>query len=100
MTNNEPNIVHRKLINKFYEAGYITWPEAKCLLKYLDNLNTSLLNIELVAKVESREIRLTSYDPYSTYRYMFDDVVACLQICGDFSVTYHYNTNTFEVFDH
>lgn len=96
MTNNEPNIVHRNLINKFYEGGYITWPETKSMLEYLDSLNTSLMNILLTTKVEAREIQLTSFDP--AYRYMvIDDVIAYLHIGGDFTVAYHYNSNTFEV---
>jgi hypothetical protein len=101
MTNSKPNIAHRNLINKFYEAGYITWPETKCLLEYLDNLNTSLMNILLTTEVDGREIHLMSSDP--GYRNMaIDDIIAYLQICGDsslggFTVQYHYNSNTFEV---
>lgn len=88
------NEAHRHIINKFYDAGYLTLPEVRCLMHQLNKIGTSLLNIVIQANVEGREIRLTSYD--STYGYMLiDDAIACLEVYGDFMVKYSYNTNTF-----
>lgn len=96
MQTNELNIYHRNIINKFYEAGYITWPETKHLLKQLNDM-PAVLFVILDTAVEGRKIRYHGVDAHVYNNFSFSGV-GCLEICGDFMIKYDIKDNTFKEF--
>ncbi len=81
---------HQHIINKFYEAGYITAFEKEKLLKYLDK--ASAYNpLDILVKGETRYL-------HYRYRYSIFNANIFLDVFDDFSIIYNFDTDAFTLF--